>query len=137
MRIKKAYRAFGHELSPDETPLEAGLGFAVAWDTDFLGREALEKQQRAPLKKRLASFVLDDPAIMLWGGEPIVSGAGEVLGYTTSATFCPTLGASVAMGYLREGVGDGNYLINNAGTAHTAKMTRRAPIDPKRERILC
>ena len=137
MRVEKAYRAFGHELSPDETPLEAGLGFAVAWDTDFLGREALEKKRAGTLEKRLASFVLEDPDVMLWGGEPIVSGAGEVLGHTTSATFGPTLGAAVAMGYLREGAGDGRYAIVNAGTAHAAKMTRRAPFDPGRERVLC
>lgn len=137
MRIEKAYRAFGHELSPDETPLEAGLGFAVGWDTEFLGRDALMAQKEAGPGKRLGSFVIEDPEVMLWGGEPIVSGAGEVLGYTTSATFGPTLGAAVAMGYIREGAGDGSYSIVVAGTAHTVRMTRRAPFDPNRERILC
>ena len=138
MRIEKAYRAFGHELSPDETPLEAGLGFAVHWEKDFLGRDALLAQQEAgALKRRLASFVLEDPEIMLWGGEPIVSGSGEVLGYTSSATFGPTLGRSVAMGYVWQEKIDGDYRIICAGVPCVAKMSRRAPFDPKRERILC
>jgi len=56
MRLEKAYRAWGHELSTDETPLEAGLGFAVDWETQFLGKEALLEQKSAGARKRLVAF---------------------------------------------------------------------------------
>jgi 4-methylaminobutanoate oxidase (formaldehyde-forming) len=99
MRIEKGFRAIGHELSPDETPLEAGLSFAIDWNKHFLGKEALLIQKEAGLKKRLACFVLEDKNITLWGSEPILWNGAKV-GYTTSAAYGPTVGASVAMGYI-------------------------------------
>jgi 4-methylaminobutanoate oxidase (formaldehyde-forming) len=132
MRLEKGYRAFGHELSPDETPLEAGLGFALAWQKEFLGKTALRS---APRRKRLLSLVLEDPGVMLWGGEPILLD-GEIVGYTTSATFSPTLGAAVALGYVRGYVKSGSYVISNAGVACAAQASLCAPFDPQRERIL-
>ena len=73
LRLEKGYRAWGAELTPDDTPLEAGLEFAVAWDkpVPFLGREALRRQKAAGVKRRLVLFVLQDPEPVLWGGEPI------------------------------------------------------------------
>ena len=139
MRIEKAYRAFGHELSPDETPLEAGLGFAVKWEKDFLGKEALARQKAEGVRKRLASFILADPDIILWGGEPILWN-GRVAGYTTSAAFSPTLGASVAMGYLKNADGEpitparleqDQFAIIHLGRAHAARATLRPPYDPE------
>src|SRR5207248_2482471 len=59
LRIEKAYRSWGHDLGSEDTPLEAGLGFAVAWDTDFLGRDALRAQRDRPLTRRLTVFTLD------------------------------------------------------------------------------
>ena len=132
MRLECGFRAFGHELSPDETPYEAGLGFAVASGKVFSGWQALRE---APRRKRLLSFVLEDPDIMLWGGEPILLD-GEVVGYTSSATFGPTLGASVALGYVRKLVGGGRYEILSTGVACGARASLRAPIDPRRERVL-
>ena len=72
---------------------------------------------------------------MLWGGEPILLD-GEVVGYTTSATFGPTLGASVALGYVSDYVTGGSYAIEASGAVHAAKASLRAPFDPKRERVL-
>ena len=132
MRIEKGYRAFGQELSPDESPYDAGLGFAVARNKDFLGKEALAMR---PRHKRLVSLVLEDPEEMLWGGEPI-SLEGEVVGYTTSAAYSSTLGASVALGYVRELIAGGSYAVGNAGDPFTAKVTLEAPFDPQRSRIL-
>ncbi len=137
MRIEKGFRAFGHELSTDETPLEAGLGFAVAWSKDFLGKEALLRQKAGGLRKRLVSFILGDPEIILWGGEPILWN-GRPAGYTTSAAYSPTLGASVAMGYLKAADGSAitaaglekdNFAIIHLGQAHSAKAGLRAPFD--------
>ena len=75
LRLEKGYRAFGRELTPDYSPVEAGLVFATALkgDKDFLGREALEAHRdrlaEGGPRRRLVSFVLEDPEPMLWGGE--------------------------------------------------------------------
>ena len=53
MRIEKAFRAWGHELSTEETPLEAGLGFAIDWNKNFIGRDALIRQKKDGIRKRL------------------------------------------------------------------------------------
>ncbi len=143
MRIEKAYRAMGHELSADETPLEAGLGFAVDWDKDFLGKAALVAQKQNGITKRLINFVLDDPDIVLWGGEPILCN-DKVAGYTTSACYSPTLQRSVAMGYVRFENGfskaDFNgceFDITHLGNQLNAIAMTQAPYDPKRKQILC
>jgi 4-methylaminobutanoate oxidase (formaldehyde-forming) len=102
LRIEAARRAWGAELSPDETPWEAGLGFAVALDKPaaFIGRDALLRQRDAGLRKRLVIFTLDDPDAFPWGGEPIVMD-GHSVGEFTSAGYSRKLGRAVAMGYAR------------------------------------
>ena len=141
MRIEKSYRAYGHELSPDETPLEAGLGFAVCWEKDFLGKEALLAQKETGLKKRMINFVLEDASVKLWGSEPILCN-GEVCGYTSSACFSPTLGKSIAMGYVKfeqkftaTFLRENNFAIVNLGKTHDAIASFSAPYDPKREKV--
>ena len=143
MRIEKAYRAWGKDLSVDETPLEAGLSFALDWNKPFKGRDALLQQKKSGLRKRLASFILEDCEPVLWGGEPIVRN-GEVVGYTTSAAWSPTLNASVAMGYLKSSdpirsafLREGAYTINSAGQQYVTRISHRAPYDPARTKILC
>ena len=100
MRLEKGFRAWGHDISPDDTPLEAGLTFALDWNTNFLGRDALLAQQEAGVRRRLVSLVLEDPNITLWGNEPVFRD-NELTGYTTSAAFGPTLGRAVALAYTR------------------------------------
>jgi 4-methylaminobutanoate oxidase (formaldehyde-forming) len=102
LRIEAGRRAWGAELGPDETPLEAGLGYAVRIDkaSDFIGRDALLRQQAEGLKKRLLLFTLDDPAAFPWGGEPI-SMNGRSVGELTSAGYSRKHGRAVAMGYAR------------------------------------
>jgi glycine cleavage system aminomethyltransferase T/glycine/D-amino acid oxidase-like deaminating enzyme len=143
MRIEKAYRAIGHELSADETPLEAGLTFAIDWDKEFLGKSALLEQKQAGIQKRLVNFVLDDPAVILWGSEPILFDE-EVVGYTASACYSPTLGRSVAMGYVRwpaplksKDWTKDKFAIVNLGQSHSASAMLKAPYDPQRSKILC
>ena len=146
MRIEKGYRAFGTELSVDETPLEAGLGFAVAWDKEFLGRERLLALKVQPLRKRIVSLVLTvtDPTVTLWGNEPIFRD-GILVGYTSSGCFSPTLQAPLTMGAIKRPEGgpvdkayltSGTYTVVQDGTAWPARVLMEAPVDPKRERIL-
>ena len=88
-RIEKGFRHFGHDIGPDDTPLEAGLSFAVKFDKPaskfgpFIGREVLARQRDArPLTKRLVQFRLNDPAPLLYHLEPILRD-GEIVGYLT------------------------------------------------------
>jgi 4-methylaminobutanoate oxidase (formaldehyde-forming) len=142
LRLEKGYRAWGAELSPDDTPLEAGLGFAIDWSKPFLSREVLEKQKATGLKRRLAIFVLEDPEPMLWGSEPILRD-GTPVGYTTSGSYGHTVGGAVAMGYVNHSqaitadfITAGRYAINISGRNYSAKAFLRPPYDPDRKRIL-
>ncbi len=142
MRLEKAYRAWGHELSTDETSLEAGLGFAIDWQTEFLGKEALLEQKAKGLRKRLVAFVLEDAEPALWGSEPILRD-GELVGYTTSGAVSPTLGRSVALGYVKgtsEKLASADLLassfeIVNDGQRCQARPSLRAPYDPDRRKL--
>ena len=102
LRIEAGRRAWGAELGPDETPLEAGLMFAVKLDKPqaFIGQEALRRAQGEPLRKKLLSFVFDDPAVYAWGGESIVFD-GQPVGELSSAGHSPAAGACVGLGYVR------------------------------------
>ena len=144
LRLEKGYRAWGAELSPDDTPLEAGLGFAVAWNkaVPFIGREALLKQKTTGVHRQMASFVLRDPEPVLWGSEPILRD-GEVVGYTTSGSYGHTVGGGIGMGYVKsastvtpEFIRSGTYQINVSGRLCPATVHVRPPYDPERKRIL-
>jgi glycine cleavage system aminomethyltransferase T/glycine/D-amino acid oxidase-like deaminating enzyme len=102
LRIEAGRRAWGLELSPDETPWEAGLGYAVKMDKEaaFIGRDALARQRDAGVFKRLVLFTFDDPAAFPWGGEPILMD-GVNVGELTSAGYSRKHGRAIAMGYAR------------------------------------
>ena len=144
LRMEKAYRAWGREVTPDDTPLEAGLAFAVRFDkaVPFLGREALLEQRRRGVKKRLLVFTLDDPLALPLGDEPILRD-GVPVGSTTSAAFGHTLGRAVAMGYAKraDGTADrawidaGRYAIEIAGERVPATLHHQAPYDPSGARV--
>jgi glycine cleavage system aminomethyltransferase T/glycine/D-amino acid oxidase-like deaminating enzyme len=144
LRLEKGYRAWGADLSPDDTPLEAGLGFAIAWDKPggFIGRDVLLKQKPTGLKRQLVIFTLQDPEPMLWGSEPIYRD-GKPVGYTASGSYAHTLGAAIAMGYVNNLAGvtpdfikAGAYEIAINGRRYRAMPHRRAPYDPERRKIL-
>jgi 4-methylaminobutanoate oxidase (formaldehyde-forming) len=102
LRIEAGRRAWGAELSPDETPWEAGLGFAVRMDKPvaFVGRDALIANPPHTIGKRLVLLTFDDPAVFPWGGEPILMNGANV-GEITSAGYSRKHGRAVAMGYAR------------------------------------
>lgn len=103
LRIEKGYRHWGHDLTEEDTPIEAGLAFAVAFEKPggFLGREALlaQRAQGTPVK-RLVQFILQDPEPILYHNEPIYRD-GQLLGLTSSAAYGHFLGGAVALGYVR------------------------------------
>ena len=145
LRLEKGFRAFGRELTPDYSPVEAGLVFATALsgDKDFLGRRALVERRerlRAPgPRRRLVSFVVADPDAMLWGGE-LVLRHGEAVGQVTSAAYGATVGASVGLAYLRRDeavtvrlAGRGRLRGRPGGPApsRSPRPSRRRSVDPR------
>jgi 4-methylaminobutanoate oxidase (formaldehyde-forming) len=140
LRLEKGFRAFGRDLTPDYTPVEAGLVFATALkgDKPFLGREALEAHRdrlREPgPRRRLVSFVLEDPDPMLWGGE-LVLRDGDPAGQVMSAAWGATLGAAVGLAYVRADepvtqtlLDAAAYEIDVAGDRFPARLTLKAPL---------
>jgi 4-methylaminobutanoate oxidase (formaldehyde-forming) len=102
LRIEQGRRAWGAELGPDETPLEAGMMAAVDLDKPggFIGRDALLARQGQPLRKKLVTLVVASPEPYLWGGESIWVN-GQAAGEISSAGWSPRAGACVALGYVR------------------------------------
>jgi 4-methylaminobutanoate oxidase (formaldehyde-forming) len=111
LRLEKGYRVWSSDITPDETPFEAGLGFAVRLDkgVDFIGRDALVAARAAGPRKRLRCLVLDDPRSVALGNEPVRVG-GEIVGRVTSGGYGFAVGKSIAYAYLppdRAAIGTG------------------------------
>ncbi len=144
LRIEKGFRAWGRELTPDITPWQAGLGFAVTMDKPggFIGHDALvEAKSAAAPARRIVLFMLDDAEPMLWGGELILRD-GKPVGEVRSAAYGHTLGRSVALGLIENEAGvdatflsGGRFEIDLAGVHHAATAHLRSPYDPKSERV--
>jgi len=102
LRLEKAYRAWGADLSPDHTPFEAGLGWAVklSTDIDFIGRAALADAQTRPPVKHFAGFTVADQDVVLLGRETIYRN-GERVGWLSSGGYGYTVKKNIGYGYLR------------------------------------
>jgi 4-methylaminobutanoate oxidase (formaldehyde-forming) len=102
LRIEAGRRAWGAELGPDETPLEAGTMFAVrlAKQADFVGKAALVRAAAEPLRKKLVTVVIDDVEQWLWGGETLLVDGGPA-GEVASAGWSDRAGRSIGLAYLR------------------------------------
>ena len=144
LRMEKGYRHWGHDISDEDTPQEAGLGFAVAHgkNAGFIGRDAVLRQRETGVNKRLVLFALEDPEPLLYHYEPIHRD-GEIVGYLTSGMFGHTVGAAIGMGYVgheagvtREWIEAGSYDIEIAGKRCPARASLAAFYDPERKRIL-
>ncbi|RWL22964.1 MAG: FAD-dependent oxidoreductase [Mesorhizobium sp.] len=143
LRLEKGYRAWGSDITPNDTPQEAGLGWAVKLrkNTDFLGRRALEKISGAALKKRFAGFTVEDSEIVLLGRETILRNS-EPVGYLTSGGYGYTVGKNIGYGYVRnaDGVSDdflasGDYELVVAMERTPAKIHLEPLYDPAGARI--
>jgi glycine cleavage system T protein len=144
LRIEKAYRHWGHDMSDEDSVLEAGLGFTVAWDKPggFIGREAVIRQREAGISRRLAVVTLDDPDPLMYHNEPIWRD-GELVGRVTSAMFGHTIGRSIGLGYVRRSdapitadwLAAGTYEVEVETERVPARASFRAPYDPTNARI--
>ena len=143
LRLEAGYRHWGHDITDEDTPLEAGLGFALAWDKPggFVGRDALLARRDEARVKRLIQFRLEDPDRLLYHDEPILRD-GELVGRTTSGAWSYTEHRCLAMGYVNDEHGvtseyleRGDFEIEVAGQRIPATASIRSFYDPRSERV--
>ena len=143
LRIEKAYRSWGHDIGGEDTPLEAGLGFAVRLDkrAAFTGRDALLRRQGKPVTRRLAVFTLDDAEPLLYHDEPIWRD-GALVGRITSGAYGHTVGRAVGLGWIEcpDGVTEafvesGRWEVEIACERVPARAQLSPPYDPKSLRV--
>jgi 4-methylaminobutanoate oxidase (formaldehyde-forming) len=142
LRMEKGYRSWGHDIGSEDTPLEAGLGFAVAFEKiGFTGRDALLRQRQKPLTRRLVMFTLHDPEPLLLGDEPICRD-GSLVGRITSGSCGHTLGRAVGMGYVTHPAGvdtaflrAGRWELEVATERFAATASLEPPYDPRSARV--
>lgn len=137
LRLEKGYRAWGHDMTTEHHPYEAGVGFAVRpAKGDFIGRAALEGMTEETVSRRLTCLTLDDPAAVVLGKEPVhVDGAPA--GYVTSAAYGYTLGRGIAYAWLPAGAAaPGTPVhIEYFGEKIPATVAQEPLFDPQMERI--
>jgi 4-methylaminobutanoate oxidase (formaldehyde-forming) len=142
-RMEKGFRHWGHDIGPDDSPYEAGLSFCVALDKghDFIGRDALLRQRKAGVTRRLVQFAVTDGHPLLLHDEPILRD-GERVGATTSGARGFRTGLSLCLGYVRCAPGEtardlltGAYEVCVAGERIAVTALARPPYDPSGSRM--
>lgn len=144
LRLEKGYRDYGHDIDNTDSVLEAGLGFAVAFDKPggFLGRDAvLRERARGPLTRRLLQVLVTDPEPLAFHGE-VVLRDGKPVGYLRSASYGFTLGGAVGLALIDAGepltqawIDAGSWEVDIAGQRFPARASSRPLYDPTHARI--
>jgi 4-methylaminobutanoate oxidase (formaldehyde-forming) len=145
LRLEKGYRDYGHDIDNTDTPLEAGLGFAVAWDKPggFVGRDALLARRAAgPPARRLVHVLITDPAPLLFHGEVVLRDGADV-GYVRAGSYGWTLGGAVGLAMLDAGdepvtqawLDAAELHVDVAGTRYPARASLRPLYDPAGARV--
>ena len=141
-RIERAFRHMGHDITPADHVVEAGLGFAVkvGKPNDFIGKQAVLRKREEGLASRMLQFRLTDPNAMLYHNEPIVRD-GRIVGHIASGAYGHTLGGAVGLGYVPcvgqsvEECLASSYEIEVAGRRVAAEVSFRPMYDPTGERL--
>jgi glycine cleavage system aminomethyltransferase T/glycine/D-amino acid oxidase-like deaminating enzyme len=142
LRMEKAYRDFGHDIDNTDCPLDVGLGFAVAWDTDFRGKKALlARKESFPSTQRLVQIALSDPESLLYHAEPVLRD-GVVVGYVRAASYGWTLGCAVGLAFVtadapvtKDWLDAGTWEVDIAGERHDISVSLRPMYDPTSARV--
>ncbi len=142
LRMEKAYRDFGHDIDNTDCPLDVGLGFAVAWDTDFRGKEALLARKASfPSTQRLVQIWLSDPEPLLFHAEPVLRD-GVVVGYVRAASYGWSIGAAVGLAFVtsdqpvtKDWLDGGAWQVDIAGERYDATVSLRPWYDPTSARV--
>ncbi|MBL9046646.1 MAG: GcvT family protein, partial [Tabrizicola sp.] len=142
LRLEKGYRAWGAEIGPDHTPVEAGLAWAMKMKSGipFQGRDAVAAQLSGGVKKRMATFTTA-PDIVLLGRETIYRN-GERVGWLSSGGFGHTVQKSIGMGFVRHPQGvtedfvvSGSYELEVASERVPAQVSLAPLYDPQNLKV--
>ena len=135
LRLEKGYRAWGSDITPNDTPFEAGLGFRVSFRKgDYLGRAALEKQKAEGVQRKLCTFTCD--ARVTFAGSEAIHHRGRVVGTTSSANWGHSVGKMIAFGYLPvELAGERDFEIEAYGERYAVERVDGPLYDPRNERL--
>jgi len=158
LRLEKGYRAWGHDITPSDTPLEAGLGFAIDFTKDnFLGKSALSVQKSTGVTRRLVSVVFEAEneerkQPFPYGGEPLFRD-GVLVGHLTSASYGYTLRRAVGLAYISSKryqklndkqpivdskfIKSGNYEVHLCDGRYKVNVMLQSPYDPSGSRMNC
>jgi len=143
LRMEKAYRHWGDDICDEDTPLEAGLSWGVAWDKPggFIGRDALLSQRETGITRRLVQFRIDNPEPLLYHNEPVYKD-GTIVGRITSGMYGHTVGAALGMGYVsheidvpRDQVIEGSFEVEINGKRFPATASFRPFYDPESKQV--
>ena len=138
MRLEKAYRLWGADMSADWTPLEAGMGRFVDFEKgDFIGRDALLRQRDRGIERGLACLVIDAADADPHEYEPILSG-DETIGYVAAGGYGHVVEKTIALAYLPTAyLEPGTELeVTILGDRRAARVVEQPLYDPKNERLL-
>ncbi|MFM8001130.1 MAG: aminomethyltransferase family protein, partial [Actinomycetota bacterium] len=143
LRLEKGYRAWGSDIGPDHTPIEAGLGWAVkrtSAGVDFRGSEAIERQRREGVRKMLAGFTVDASHVLL--GRETIYRDGVRVGWLTSGGYGYTIRRSIGYGYVRRAEGvtadfvtSGKYELEVATQRVPAEVSLAPFYDPEMSKV--
>ena len=143
LRLEKGYRAWGSDIGPDHTPVEAGLAWACKMKSGlpFLGRDAIAAQLANGVKKRMAAFSVRDPSVILLGRETIYRN-GERVGWLSSGGYGHSVDKPIGYGYIRHKDGvtqdfmtTGQYELEVASARVPATLHLTPLYDPTNARI--
>jgi glycine cleavage system T protein len=147
LRLEKAFRHFGHDMSDEDHVLEAGLGFFVKTEKrngrfgEFIGRQAVLRKRDVGLERRLLQFKLKDPEPLLFHNEPVLKD-GDIAGFLTSGGYGHAVGAAIGLGYVRcradestEELLASRFDIDVAGRRLGASATVKPLYDPTGARL--
>jgi glycine cleavage system aminomethyltransferase T len=136
LRLEKGYRLWGSDMHSEYNPLEAGLGWAVRWEKEFIGREALERIKTEGIARKLCCMTLNEPGAVALGKEPILAD-GKKIGYVTSANYGYSVGAWIVYGYLPIALAaEGTQVeVEYFGVRQPATVRREPLFDPKSARM--
>ncbi len=143
LRLEKGYRAWGADIGPDHTPVEAGLAWACKMKSGlpFIGRDAVAAQLAGGVKKRMVAFTVDDPSVILLGRETITRD-GVRVGWLSSGGYGHTIDKPIGYGYVRnpDGVTDGyltsgSYALEVASERVPATLHMGSLYDPANLRV--
>jgi 4-methylaminobutanoate oxidase (formaldehyde-forming) len=143
LRLEAGYRHWGHDITGEDTPLEAGLGFTISWDKPggFIGREALLPHRGKVPTKRLIQIRVEDPDLLTYHDDPIFKN-GNLVGRTTGGMWSMTESRCLTMSYVSNEDGVSKAWVNEGEWEIEIGMRRRKVTasvesfyDPRHERV--